>query len=51
MARRARELAVICDHDKVLGAPSLTYAQLNDRANQLAHVLRAAGSDQDTSWR
>ena len=43
MARRARELAVICDHDKVLGAPSLTYAQLNDRANQLAHVLRAAG--------
>jgi amino acid adenylation domain-containing protein len=43
VARRALAPAVICDHDKVLGAPSLTYAQLNDRANQLAHVLRAAG--------
>jgi amino acid adenylation domain-containing protein len=43
MARHALEPAVICDHDEVLGAPSLTYAQLNDRANQLAHVLRAAG--------
>jgi len=43
MARHAREPAVICDHDKVLGVPSLTYAQLNDRANQLAHALRAAG--------
>src|SRR5207245_3609840 len=35
--------AVICDHDSVLGVPSLTYAQLNGKVNQLAHVLRAAG--------
>ena len=35
--------AVICDHDKVFGVPSLTYAQLNDRANQLAHLLRDEG--------
>lgn len=35
--------AVICDHDKVVGVPSLTYAQLNDKVNQLAHLLRAEG--------
>src|SRR5436309_2215125 len=35
--------AVLCDHDKVFGVPSLTYAQLNDKVNQLAHLLRAAG--------
>ena len=35
--------AVICDHDKVFGVPSLTYAQLNDKVNQLAHLLRAEG--------
>ena len=35
--------AVICDHDTVLGVPSLTYAQLNDKVNQLAHLLRAEG--------
>jgi amino acid adenylation domain-containing protein len=35
--------AVVCDQDTVLGAASLTYAQLNDKANQLAHVLRAEG--------
>ncbi len=37
------QTAVICDHDKVFGVPSLTYAQLNDKANQLAHRLRAEG--------
>src|SRR6267378_7889445 len=37
------ETAVICDHDKVFGAPSLTYGQLNDKVNQLAHLLRAEG--------
>ncbi len=37
------ETAVICDHDKVFGVPSLTYAQLNDKVNQLAHLLRAQG--------
>src|SRR5256714_7211733 len=35
--------AVICDHDPSLGVPSLTYAQLNDKVNQLAHLLRAEG--------
>ena len=39
----ASDRAVICDHDKSFGAPSLTYAQLNDRVNQLAHLLRAEG--------
>ena len=39
----ASDTAVICDHDKVFGVPSLTYAQLNDKVNQLAHVLRAEG--------
>src|SRR2546423_5895594 len=35
--------AVLGDHDKVFGVPSLTYAQLNDKVNQLAHLLRAEG--------
>jgi len=39
----ASDTAVICDHDKVLGVPSLTYSQLNDKVNQLAHLLRAEG--------
>src|SRR6267378_3332020 len=37
------ETAVICDHDKVFGVSPLTYAQLNDKVNQLAHLLRAEG--------
>src|SRR5467141_3223444 len=37
------ETAVICDHDHVFGAQPLTYAQLNDKVNQLAHLLRAEG--------
>src|SRR6266446_6463899 len=37
------ETAVICDYDKVFGVTSLTYTQLNDKANQLAHRLRAEG--------
>ena len=41
--KHASETAVICDHDKVFGVPSLTYAQLNDKVNQLAHLLRAEG--------
>lgn len=41
--RHSSRTAVICDHDEVVGAPSLTYAQLNDRVNQLAHLLRAEG--------
>jgi D-alanine--poly(phosphoribitol) ligase subunit 1 len=39
----ASDVAVICDHDKAFGVPSLTYALLNDKVNQLAHVLRAEG--------
>ena len=39
----ASDTAVICDYDKSFGAPSLTYAQLNDKVNQLAHVLRTEG--------
>jgi len=35
--------AVVCDHDKVFGVSSLTFAELNERANQLAHSLRAMG--------
>jgi tyrocidine synthetase III len=35
--------AVICDHDAAFGSPTLTYLQLNERANQLAHRLRAEG--------
>ena len=35
--------AVICDYDKALGVSSLTYAQLNDKVNQLAHALRTKG--------
>ena len=37
------DTAVICDHDRALGPRSLTYAQLNERANQLAHHLRRRG--------
>jgi surfactin family lipopeptide synthetase A len=43
VARSAAETAVICDHDTSLGSTSLTYAQLNDKVNQLAHLLRAEG--------
>src|SRR6266516_4077193 len=43
MDKQSSETAVICDHDKVFGVPSFTYAQINDRVNQLAHSLRAAG--------
>ena len=41
--RHSLETAVICDHDKTMGVPSLTYAQINDKINQLAHLLRAEG--------
>ena len=35
--------AVICDHEPVSGCSSLTFAELNEKANQLAHMLRAEG--------
>src|SRR5262245_13369896 len=43
ISKHLSETAVICDHDKLLGGSSITYAQLNDRVNQLAHSLRAEG--------
>ena len=39
----ASATAVICDHAKVSGVPSLSCAELNERANRLAHALRATG--------
>ena len=42
-AKCASATAVICDHDRVFGVPSLACAQLNEKANQLAHWLRATG--------
>lgn len=42
VAKHASDTAVICDHGGgKLG--TLTYARLNERANQLAHLLRAEG--------
>jgi D-alanine--poly(phosphoribitol) ligase subunit 1 len=41
--KHSRETAIICDHDPLLGAASLTYAQLDEKVNQLAHRLRAEG--------
>jgi amino acid adenylation domain-containing protein len=39
--------AVICEHDKTFGTPSLTYRHLNERANQLSHLLRSKGAQPD----
>jgi amino acid adenylation domain-containing protein len=36
-------LAVLCDHDKSWGTAELNYGQLNERANQVAHLLRERG--------
>ena len=43
MTQSAAQTAVLCDHDTAFGVPSLTYTQLNERVNQLAHRLRAEG--------
>src|SRR6267143_469881 len=43
IAAHASATAVLCDHDKVFAVSSLTYAQLNEKVNQLAHLLRAEG--------
>ena len=42
-ARSAAVTAIICDHDRTFNTPTLTYAALNARVNQLAHRLRASG--------
>jgi D-alanine--poly(phosphoribitol) ligase subunit 1 len=40
--------AVICEYDhNFAGLPSLTYGQLNEKANQLAHLLRIRGAKPD----
>ena len=39
--------AVICEHDNAFGVPSLTYGQLNEKINQLAHLLRSQGAQRD----
>ena len=43
IAAHASATAVLCDHDKVFAVSSITYAQLNEKVNQLAHLLRAEG--------
>src|SRR6185436_4776171 len=43
VAAHPERIAVICDHDRSLGTSTLTFAQLNERVNQLAHCLRAKG--------
>jgi amino acid adenylation domain-containing protein len=39
----AEQIAVICDHGSGWGVPSVTFEQLNAKANSLAHYLRAEG--------
>jgi amino acid adenylation domain-containing protein len=41
--RTPAQPAVLCDHEKCWGTPTLNYAQLNERANQVAHRLRQLG--------
>ena len=37
------QIALICDHDKYWEKSTFTYAELNERANQVAHLLRSKG--------
>jgi D-alanine--poly(phosphoribitol) ligase subunit 1 len=41
--RHPGRTAVVCDHDKTFGTASLTNAQVNAKANQVAYRLRAHG--------
>ncbi|MEQ1759706.1 MAG: amino acid adenylation domain-containing protein [Vicinamibacterales bacterium] len=43
VARRGSATAMICDHDPIFGTQTLTYTELNNKVNQLAHRLRAEG--------
>ena len=46
--RCSSRTAVICEHDPALGGlSSLTYGELNEKANQLAHLLQTAGVKRD----
>lgn len=42
-AQHPDRIALICDHDKAFGKSSLTNAEVNAKANQLAHRLRSLG--------
>ena len=35
--------AVLCDHDRFWGTTALTYGELNEKSNQVAHLLRRHG--------
>ena len=39
--KHSSAIAIICDDDKVFGVTTLTFAELNGKVNQLAHLLRA----------
>jgi amino acid adenylation domain-containing protein len=39
--------AVLCEHDRTFGKPSLTYAELYDKVDHLARRLRDAGAKPD----
>src|SRR5690349_8913923 len=41
--RHPERTAVVCEHDRFFGTASLTYGDLNDKVNALAHRLRAEG--------
>jgi D-alanine--poly(phosphoribitol) ligase subunit 1 len=43
VTRDGSATAIICDHDKTFGTTTLTFAELNAKANQLAHLLRTVG--------
>jgi len=43
VARTPRQPALFCDHDKFWGRSMLTFAEFNERANQVGHYLRRQG--------
>ncbi len=45
--KHSSRTAVICDHDTSFGVTALTYRQLNECVNQLAHLLRSKGVGPD----
>ena len=42
--RHGSETAILCDHDKLFCTSALTFGQLNEKANQIANLLRAEGA-------
>jgi len=43
VAARPTATAVICDQQNIFGVTSLTFGELNEKVNQVAHALRARG--------